>query len=370
MKKKILIISWKSIDQSVIKKNFVDQLKFLNHIYIVNVSKILKFKFEEKNYFKFKKVKIYNVKNLLELNTKIKKLKPDLIIPYFMENYSENTKKIFYLLKQSKIPLLKILDVAAITGKRYFLLRLKDFLFKNKIYYDYLIHFSSRNSQNFYISKKNIYAHHYDYEDYLNNLSKKKNKQKKYALFLDENFASHPDLKRNERQNLHNINAKEYYQDMNKFFCFFSKNFNLEIKIAAHPTSNKNRFSKFKMVHDKTAKLVQNASIVLLHQSTSLSFPILFEKKILFLTSNEINKSYVSKQIFSLAKFFCNKPLNIDKDLNVQQIEKSIISYSTKYNNFKKFYLKHPKSLNRKFIHIFSQYFKDKNFFEKNEYGK
>ena len=68
MKKKILIISWKSIDQSVIKKNFVDQLKFLNHIYIVNVSKILKFKFEEKNYFKFKKVKIYNVKNLLELN--------------------------------------------------------------------------------------------------------------------------------------------------------------------------------------------------------------------------------------------------------------------------------------------------------------
>ncbi len=362
MKKKILIISWKSIDQSVIKKNFVDQLKNFNQIYIIDISKIIKFKFEhmdDKNYSQFKNVKIFTAKNISNLKNKINEFKPDLIIPYFMENYSKNTKIVFNLLKSLKIPLLKILDVAAVTGWRYFLVRLKDFFLKDKIYYDFLLHFSSRNSQNFYRSKKNLFIHHYDYEDYLNLKSKKQPRKKNYAVFLDENFASHPDLKRNKRLRLHNIKPKKYYSDMKRFFNFYSKNFNVKIKIAAHPSSKKNYFGKFKMMTYKTSELVKNASIVILHQSTSLSYPVLFRKKILFVTSNEINKSYISQKIFSLSKFFYNKPLNIDTELNIDQIKRCTISYSNKYNKFKNLFLKHPKSLNKSFIYIFSQYFKN-----------
>ena len=362
MKKKILIISWKSIDQSVIKKNFVDQLKNFNQIYIIDISKIIKFKFEhmdDKNYSQFKNVKIFTAKNISNLKNKINEFKPDLIIPYFMENYSKNTKIVFNLLKSLKIPLLKILDVAAVTGWRYFLVRLKDFFLKDKIYYDFLLHFSSRNSQNFYRKKKNLFIHHYDYEDYLNLKSKKQPRKKNYAVFLDENFASHPDLKRNKRLRLHNIKPKKYYSDMKRFFNFYSKNFNVKIKIAAHPSSKKNYFGKFKMMTYKTSELVKNASIVILHQSTSLSYPVLFRKKILFVTSNEINKSYISQKIFSLSKFFYNKPLNIDTELNIDQIKRCTIFYSNKYNKFKNLFLKHPKSLNKSFIYIFSQYFKN-----------
>ena len=93
--KKNNIISWKSIDQSVIKKNFVDQLKNFNQIYIIDISKIIKFKFEhmdDKNYSQFKNVKIFTAKNISNLKNKINEFKPDLIIPYFMENYSKIQK--------------------------------------------------------------------------------------------------------------------------------------------------------------------------------------------------------------------------------------------------------------------------------------
>ena len=63
---------------------------------------------DDKNYSQFKNVKIFTAKNISNLKNKINEFKPDLIIPYFMENYSKNTKIVFNLLKSLKIPLLKI----------------------------------------------------------------------------------------------------------------------------------------------------------------------------------------------------------------------------------------------------------------------
>ena len=134
----------------------------------------------------------------------------------------------------------------------------------------------------------------------------------------------------------------------------------MNVKIAAHPSVNKVQFKKFKSYYNSTAQLVKNAEIVFLHQSTSLSYPILFRKKIIFLTSNEINKTYLSKQIYYRANFFNRLPLNLDEKIDKKNIKKYVISNSLKYDEYRNLFLKHPKSLKNNFKYIFTKYFNKK----------
>ena len=358
--KKVLIVSWKSIDQNVIEKNFIESLRKNYEIYFLDITEVLNIRQNQslnKRFKILKNLKIIKIKNLANLKKKIYQINPDLIIPYFMEYFSFKTKEIYFYLKNLDIPILKILDIAFINGVRYLYMRLKQFFFK-KFYYDYIVHVGSRNSQNFYKSKNNIYIHHYDYENYLKEKKKQKKRTKKYAVFLDENFVFHPDININNTQNW--IKPKKYFPNIKKFFNHFRKNFDLEIKIAAHPTINQNYYGNFKSYYNCTAKLIRGAEIVLLHQSTSLSYPILFKKKILFLTSNEINKLYLGKQIYYRANFFNKSPINIDKKFKKKVIKNSIIKNSKMYDIYERLFLKHPKSLKNNFSYIFTKFFYEK----------
>ena len=358
--KKVLIVSWKSIDRNVIDKNFIESLRKNYKIYFLDITEVLNIRQNQSINKKFKilkNLKIIKIKNLPNLKKKIYQINPDLIIPYFMEYFSFKTKEIYFFLKNLNIPILKILDIAFIDGVRYLYMRLKQFFFK-KFNYDYIVHVGSRNSQNFYKSKNNIYIHHYDYENYLKEKKKRKKQKKKYAVFLDENFVFHPDINITNIQNW--IKPKKYYPNIKKFFHYFQKNFHLEVKIAAHPTINKNYYGKFKSYYNCTAKLIRDAEIVFLHQSTSLSYPILFKKKILFITSDEINKLYLGKQIFYRASFFNKTPINIDNKFEAKIIKNSIINNSKMYDIYKKLFLKHPKSLKKNFSYIFTKYFNKK----------
>lgn len=358
--KKVIIISWKGINQNVIHKNFVYSLLKKYKVYFLDITSVLDFESKlpiKKKIKLLKNLKIIKIKNESHLKYEINQIKPSLIIPYFIENYSLKTKKIFNQLKQLNVPLLKILDVAFTEVFDYYFLRVKQFFFK-KIKYDYLIHVAQRSGQNFYSSRNNIYIHHHDFENYLEEIKKKKKRKKKYAVFLDENFVYHPDLIRNKRKNW--IKPKNYFESLENFFIFFKKNFGLDVKIAAHPSVNKVHFKKFKSYYDSTAQLVKNAEIVFLHQSTSLSYPILFRKKIIFLTSNEINKTYLGKPIYNKSNFFNRLPLNLDNELNKKIIKKYVISNSIKYDEYINLFLKHPKSLKNNFANIFNEYFNKK----------
>lgn len=357
---KIIIISWKNISQNVIHKNFADSLLKKYKVYFLDITSVLDFESKlpiKKKIKSLKNLKIIKIKNQNHLTHEINQIKPSLIIPYFLENYSSKTKKIFNQIQQLNIPLLKILDVAFIEIFDYCFLRFKQFFFK-KIKFDYLFHVAQRCSLNYYSSKNNIYIHHHDFENYLEEIKKKKERKRKYAVFLDENFVYHPDLIRNKRKNW--IKPKNYFESLENFFIFFKKNFDLDVKIAAHPTTNKVYFKKFKFYYDSTAKLVKNAEIVFLHQTTSLSYPILFRKKIIFLTSNEINKTYLGKSIYKRANFFNRLPLNLDNELNKKIIKKYVISNSLKYDEYINLFLKHPKSLKNNFMYIFTKYFNKK----------
>mgnify|MGYP000044094501 CR=1 FL=1 len=88
-----------------------------------------------------------------------------------------------------------------------------------------------------------------------------------------------------------------------------SKNLNKE-------NQNNNLLKGIKYQIDNTAELVRNSNIVLLHQSTSFSFAVLFNKPVVFLTSNKLRNSSLGPRIDNFAKSVNGQIINMDNDLN------------------------------------------------------
>ena len=63
-------------------------------------------------------------------------------------------------------------------------------------------------------------------------------------------------------------------------------------------------------------ELVKNSKIVLLHASTSMSFAVLFKKPAVFLTSNELEQSWIGPTIKDFAKLMNSQIINISDELN------------------------------------------------------
>jgi len=84
----------------------------------------------------------------------------------------------------------------------------------------------------------------------------------------------------------------------------------MPVVIAAHPSStyNNSEFGDRTIIINKTAQLIKDADIVLLHESTSHIFAILFDKPITFFKTNGM-----SFHIGVLAGFFRKPVYNIDK---------------------------------------------------------
>mgnify|MGYP001371393956 CR=1 FL=1 len=118
------------------------------------------------------------------------------------------------------------------------------------------------------------------------------------------------------------------------------------------------------LVKEKTIELVRNADIVLAHTSTSISYAILYEKPIIFLTSNEIRLSYDDFRIDSLSRELGSKLYNIDKkkyEIDFNNLDDVNKINKVKYQNFTNSYIKHPKSENISNWDIFIKYLQYKS---------
>ncbi len=195
--------------------------------------------------------------------------------------------------------------------------------------------------------KRIIHAHSMDYDHYIN--LKKKNIQKKnnkpYAVFLDEDMPNHSDYLLYGIESP--INEKVYYVELLNFFKKFEKHTGLKIKFAAHPKTDKKKINSYldniDVVYGKTAETVLDSKIALLHCSTSISFPVLLEKPIYFLTSNSLKESWIGNRITNFSKNIDGKLINISNNLNNQIDLKKIFKYNKKkYIEYKNQYLKYP----------------------------
>lgn len=169
--------------------------------------------------------------------------------------------------------------------------------------------------------------------------------KKKYILFQDEMLLNHQDLKLlNEKL----PEDSSYHQRLNNFFDYLEKKFGYEVIISLHPRANlkdsKKLFKGRKCKMYQTAELVKKSEFTCFHASTSsVSFPVIFKKKILILSSNNILKNFNYRfRLEFLSDLLNLDVLNIDDkknfEIGVNKFLKNKINIK-KYLNFKKSFL-------------------------------
>ena len=160
-----------------------------------------------------------------------------------------------------------------------------------------------------------VWAHTFDYDIYLNNARQELELGERYAVFLDEDMAFHLDY---DHAGIDPpTTPSRYYPVMNRFFERFERANGMRVIVAAHPRSryelHPEVWSGRTIIQNKTAQLVRGADYILGHSSTSLSFAVLWRKPILFLSTWDLDKSYLAPHI-ALRSSLLRRPLvNVDE---------------------------------------------------------
>tara|TARA_Y100000022_G_scaffold198879_1_gene210032 strand:- start:143 stop:1273 length:1131 start_codon:yes stop_codon:yes gene_type:complete len=142
-------------------------------------------------------------------------------------------------------------------------------------------------------------------------------------VFIDEGGTHHPD--QYAVKNYEGFYDDEYYNEIRKSLEKLSNIFSKKIFIAAHPSSNYqiDKYGNIPVFKDLTLELIKNCSMTVIHKSTALNLSIIFNKPILFLSSNFSTKTYLKNQI-KLAKIFRKVPLSYESLLRNYQLEDGI----------------------------------------------
>ena len=167
-------------------------------------------------------------------------------------------------------------------------------------------------------STKRLQMHSFDYDSYISNPSEFHDKNT-IGVFLEEGIITHPDY------TTFGIDSPattgKYYPSINKCINSFEKN-GIKIKIAAHPRSDEGDLSfwfKKPVIKWQTAELVRKSSFVITHASTATNLAVLYNKPVIFITTDEIEKmrsgkNPVALRIQAIANALGKVPVNIDHE--------------------------------------------------------
>lgn len=208
-----------------------------------------------------------------------------------------------------------------------------------------------------------IWAHSFDYDLYLNLRDRKGTRSKPYAVFLDQNLAYHSDLVYNGIKS--SVTAGKYYPSLLAFFDMFERVTGIDVIFSAHPRSRYDLrpylLSGKVPVQGATAELIRDADVVLSHDSTAISFAILWRKPMIFLTSNELKRSLHGFEIELFSNLLEAPLVNID---NLNELNIDLTAWmgfdEGAYSDYQKKYIKMPGTPELPVWEIFSDYVQKK----------
>ena len=190
-----------------------------------------------------------------------------------------------------------------------------------------------------------------------NYLKEKHNlKKKNIVTFIDQNFSYHPDFYIKRRKPI--ISSKNYYKNILKYFNFIEKEYKTKVVIAGHPKkglkNNPLYQKKYKVYYNKTENLISQSRFVIMHYSTAVSYCVLFNKPIIFITNNELKYKRAGYQIKTLTDSLGSNIINIDNAF--KKIKPNVNFF--KYKKYKNNYLKYPGSEEQNSWDIINEYLK------------
>jgi hypothetical protein len=185
--------------------------------------------------------------------------------------------------------------------------------------------------------------HSFDYDRYLTYLRENppqlKQATERTCVFLDQMLATHSDFGKNV--SFSPVTAAKYIPSLNRFFDMIEAKLGLKIIIAASPRSNYEAtpaiFGNRTIIKDKTLELVANSSLVLMHTTTAVSFPVLFDKPIMLLkTAEMVNAHGFANLLDNMARALNLTPINIDDEAALAQVDfENYASRERHYDNYK-----------------------------------
>jgi len=193
-------------------------------------------------------------------------------------------------------------------------------------------------------AKEVIYAHNLDYDDYLKIKNTIPSETFYGVVFIDQNYCFHPDF--------HYIGLKspaspeKYFPAVCHALKSISKHLNTTVCVALHPRSahrnlpNK-EFGDIQIKRGITGQLIKACQVVVAHESTAVQLAVLFRKPIIFILTDELEKSEILLGYCkTLAKSLGKSPVNIDKNRDQIDWQKEIGVDNQIYTSFMNKYIK------------------------------
>lgn len=174
-----------------------------------------------------------------------------------------------------------------------------------------------------------------------------------YCLFIDQFLPFHSDGKEN---NIH-IDPDEYYYEIRLFLSSLERILGKKVVIAGHPRGDYEKYAKyykgFEVFQFCTCRLVKDASIVISHASISLSFVMIFQKKLLLISTDEMEAiEAINNSLASAGEMTHHRIINISKVKNDKEIIAAIEEInqeSTDYKEQRSYYCLQENQENSKF---------------------
>lgn len=198
-----------------------------------------------------------------------------------------------------------------------------------------------------------IWAHSFDYDEYLRVRAMPGNGDPTACIFLDEYIPLHPD---NTAANFDRVPMEKYYDQMRSLFDHIEKFLGLHVVVAAHPRSHYENlpgiFGDRPVIRNRTPELVRNAGLVVVHQSMSLNFAILFEKPMVFVVTDDYMRYLIEDPHPQwLANYFGKKLHNLDEGISINLHEESRVEREA-YHSYRNDYIKKDGSPDLSFSQI------------------
>jgi len=200
-----------------------------------------------------------------------------------------------------------------------------------------------------------LLSHVFDYDIYLEEIKKPFSVDKNLAVFMDNYLPFHPDVDTGQF-----ISPEEYYPLLCRFFDSLERQCAVRIVIAAHPRSDyeahPDYFAGRDIIKGRTAELVKKAKFVILHDSASVNFAVLFKKPVVSITTDRLSQS---NELFIdiIASLLGKKPINLDRTSEVHLADELTINEDA-YQNYKNIYIKQDGTKETPIWQAFADYLK------------
>lgn len=176
----------------------------------------------------------------------------------------------------------------------------------------------------------NVYVHTRDFDDYIRVLQHKNTEMdilsEPYILMIDQNFFDHPDQVNWGTSEKWIHNEELFIKEIHKFLDEIENIFSMKVVIAAHPRKAKRieeLYNGRKIIYGNTAGYIKDAEFVIACCSGAIGYAVLFRKKILMYTNDQIKRSsfYLEYQLPKARLLNVSNIVNISRNIEKIRFE-------------------------------------------------